>query len=85
MDKKKLIEILQANGTVVNELSKDKAYILQVEVGNMPREQVMTFLKTLSEEIKELGLEKFVIMPTYNGISALTFYEIKDDKLAEVK
>ena len=51
----------------------------------MPREQVMTFLKTLSEEIKELGLEKFVIMPTYNGISALTFYEIKDDKLAEVK
>lgn len=85
MDKKKLIEILQANETVVNELSKDKAYILQVEVGNMPREQVMNFLKTLSREIRELGLEKFVIMPTYKGISALTFYEIKDDKLAEIK
>lgn len=85
MDKKKLIEILQANETVVNELSKDKAYILQVEVGNMPREQVMTFLKNLSEKIKELGLEKFVIIPTHEGISALTFYEIKDNKLAEVK
>lgn len=85
MDKKKLIEIVQANEPVVNELSKDKAYILQVEVGNMPREQVMTFLKNLSEKIKELGLEKFVIIPTHDGISALTFYEIKDDKLAEVK
>lgn len=85
MDKKKLIEILQANETAVKELSKDKAYILQVEVGNMPREQVMAFLKNLSEKIKELGLEKFVIIPTHEGISALTFYEIKDDKLAEVK
>ena len=85
MDKKKLIELLQKSNTGVKELSKDKAYILQVEVGNMPQEQTAIFLKNLSTKIKDLGLEKFVIIPTHNGISTLTFYEIKEDKLVEVK
>lgn len=85
MTKEKLIEILQAGDTVVNELSTDKAYIIQVEVGNMPKEYIVTFLKNLSEKLKELGLEKFVLTVAQNGVGALTFYEIKDENLVEVK
>ena len=85
MDKEKLIKIIQAGDTVVNELSKDKAYIIQVEVGDMPKEYVRNFLLNLSEKIKEIGLEKFVITPTHNGNASLTFFEIKEDNLVEVK
>ena len=85
MTKEKLIEILQAGNTVVNELSTDKAYIIQVEFGNLPKEQVSHVLKHLADKLREIGLEKFVITPAQNGVGTLTFFEIKDDKVVEVK
>ena len=85
MTKEKLIEILQAGDTVVNELSTDKAYLIQVEVGDMPKEYIGNFLKHLADKLKELGLEKFAVTPIQKGINTLTFYEIKNDNLVEVK
>jgi len=77
MDKEKLLEILQ-NGTAIKELTKDKAYILQVEIGNMPREAQSSFFKYLAEKLREFGLEKFLLIPTSNGQPSIKFFEIKE-------
>ena len=78
MDKEKLIELLQ-KGTEVKELTKDKAYILQVEVGDMPKETQGSFFKFLSEKLREFGLEKFLLIPASNGQPSIKFFEIKEE------
>lgn len=68
----------------VKELTKGHTYIIQVEIGDMPKEQTINYLTRLSEKLKELGLADFLITPTSNGQGVLKFYELKDRKLFEV-
>lgn len=84
MTKEELIKVLTET-TEVKELTKGHSYIIQVEIGDMPKEHTIEYLTRLSNKLQDLGLSDFLITPTSNGQGCLKFYEIKDRKLFEVE
>jgi len=84
MTKEDLIKAL-TEAAEVRELTKGHSYIIQVEVGEMPKEHIMEYLTRLANKLQDLGLADFLITPTSNGQGVLKFFEIKDRKLFEVE
>ena len=85
MTKEDLIKIIKSESEV-HELDINKAYILQIVVGEMSRESVASLIKRLQEKLKEIGLNKIVFMPVRNlEDSAIRFFEVKDDKVSEIR
>ena len=80
MSKEELIKILQDDSTIVTELNANNAYIVQVEIGGMPKELVKRYIDNLTNKLKEIGLEKIIIIPTDNGLGELIFREVKQDE-----
>lgn len=52
-------------------------YVVQVEVGDMPREQVLNHCRKLKEKLEEYVGEKFIIAPTSFGKGSLKFAELE--------
>ena len=80
MTKEELIKILQDDSTIVTELNTNNAYIVQVEVGGMPRELIKRYIDNLTNKLKEIGLEKIIVIPTNNSLGELIFREVKQDE-----
>ena len=80
MNKEELIKILQDDSTIVTELNTHNVYIVQVEVGDMPRELITRHIDNLTNKLKEIGLEKITVIPTNNGLGELIFREVKKDE-----
>lgn len=57
----------------------ESAYILQVEVGDMPKDKIVEFCYSLKSGLEQnLGLTKFMIIPTSNGRGRISLLNIKD-------
>lgn len=57
---------------IVNQLTSqgikdDEVYLINVEVGDSPKEQVQNILNLIKVNLKKVGLNKFVLVPMYNG------------------
>lgn len=78
MTKEEIIELLNKPETEVKELSTGKTYIVKVEVGNLPKEQVINILTHLREKLLDVGLENTLLVSSHNGIPDLTFIEVKE-------
>ena len=83
MTKEEFIKAVEEN-TDLQELIKGHSYIIQVEVGDMPKEHVARFLEVLADKFRNFGLDEVLVMPTSNGNGCLKFYEVKDRKILEV-
>lgn len=62
----------------VAEIDSTKAYIVNIEVGNMPLDQVEVLCKKVKEKLQQMGFVQFVLMPCRDGKPSMTFTEIKD-------
>ena len=83
MTKEEFIKALEENVNIA-ELTKDHAYILQIEVGDMPKEQVAKLLTRFAEKLTNLGISNFIFVPTNKNYGSLTFYEVEDGKIKAI-
>ena len=84
MKKEELLELVSHNNIEIHNLVKNESYIAEIEVGDMPKEQVVRFCSVLSEKFKEVGLQNTIIVPTCRGIGKFTFFRVKDKRVFEV-
>ena len=82
MNKEQFLKAFEENADL-RELTKGHSYIVQIEVGDMPKENVARFASALSEKLTSIGLKDVLITPTSNGQGCLKFYEVRDGKLFE--
>ena len=57
---------------IVNQLTSqgikdNEVYLINVEVGDSPIEKVQNTLNLIKDNLKKIGLNKFVLVPMYNG------------------
>ena len=78
MTKEEIIELLNKPENEITELSTDKAYVIKLEVGDMPKEQVIKYVTTVKAKLFNIGLKDTILIPTHNGIGDLTFIEVKE-------
>ena len=78
MSKEDILKIINGESVDVSTLNKNNSYIITVELGDMPKESVYDICHRFSEFLRNVQLEHYVIVPTYNGLPALKFYEFKD-------
>lgn len=84
MGKEELIKALQSSAKV-DTLNKADAYIIEIEVGGMPKDQMANYLSKFVDGLNSVGLYDFVITPVSNGVGSMSFYRVKDRKLFEVE
>lgn len=82
MTKEQLVKIIQDEATVET-LYKGEAYIIEIEVGDMPKETVKNYLEGIGNRLNTLGLGDVLLVPTNNGLGTLKFYQIKNRHLFE--
>ena len=59
-------------------IDSTKAYIVNVEVGNTPKDVVEKLCTRVRDKLIEMGFQQFIIMPCQNGVGMMTFTEIKN-------
>ena len=85
MTKDEFLKLIEHDSVEVHELTKNEAYIVEVEVGDMPKESVYQFLNALSEKFTDIGLQNAIFVPTCHGAGKFTFFRVKDRKVLEAE
>ena len=85
MTKDEFLKLIDHDSIEVHELTKNEAYIVEVEVGDMPKENVYQFLTALSEKFTDIGLQNTIFVPTCHGAGKFTFFRVKDRKVLEAE
>jgi len=85
MTKEEFLKLIEHDQIKVKELTKNEAYIVEVEVGDMPKEAVYKFLTAISDNFKTMGLQNTLLIPTSNGVGKFTFFRVKDKKVLEAE
>ena len=78
LTKEEVIELLSKPENEVTELNLDKAYIVRVEVGDLPKEQVAHLLINIKDRLSDLGVKDTLLIPSYNGVNDVSFIEVKE-------
>lgn len=61
----------------LNEIEKDKFYILQVDVGDIPKETVANFMNKLKEKLEEkVGPDHIIYVPSYEDMCKIDIQTI---------
>lgn len=81
MTKEELIEIINSHDIETKELDANKSYIVQVEVRDSTKDEILNLLVRLREMLDELNIKKTLLVPMYNGVCDLNFIEIKDSSI----
>ena len=81
MNREDILKIINGETVDISTLNKNNSYIITVELGDMPKEQVGNLCHRLAEILRNAQIEHFIIMPTSNGLPAIKFYEFKDDQV----
>ena len=85
MTKDEFLKLIEHDSVEVHELTKNEAYIVEVEVGDMPKESVYQFLNALAEKFTSFGLQDTIFVPTCHGAGKFTFFRVKDRKVLEAE
>jgi len=83
MTKEELLKAMETSATVET-LYKNEAYIIEIEVGDMPKEHLKNYLEVIADRLHNLGIQDFILAPTCNGQGRFKFYRLKDKHLFEV-
>lgn len=70
---------------VVKTYTPGEVVILNVEVGDMPKEDVYNLCKSLKEICCEQGLDNIIIAPTQEGKNRVTATTVKQEISYELK
>jgi len=84
MTREDVLKIIEGKDVDVAELNKNSSYIITVEVGSMPADNLMQVCRRLADCLRNAQIEHFVVVPISNGLPAFKFYEFKDDEISEV-
>ena len=74
--------LLKKSKIELSELDKNKVYLIEINVGNIPIEQVSMMCNKLSYTTKEYGL-KCIWIPVREGMGNLKIYEL--NKVTEIE
>ena len=85
MTKEEILKSIEKGEVNITKLNKNSSYIISVEVGNTPEEQLDGIFRYLTDRLKQIQIKHFVIVPTHNGIPNFKCYEFKDNKVCEVE
>lgn len=84
MTKEEILSIIEKGEVNIAELNKNSSYIISIEFGMAPKEQVEQIARFLANSLKRVQIKHFIIVPTVNGLPSLKFYEFKDNQVNEV-
>ena len=78
MNKELELKVIELKTTQIDPL---KSYLFQVELGEMPKDNVSECLHYLHDLcVERLGLkENFIIVPTFNGECEIKIAEVNND------
>ena len=76
-------KLLRKNKITSTEVDSDKVYIIQIDVGNMPREMVLEVCKRLTEKLNEFRVKGVFIPIDKNNIGKISIYELSPIKSKE--
>ena len=82
MTKEELLKAIK-DETRVDELTRGKSYIIQVEVGDMPKEAVHQYLTNMKECFNRIGFTDCLFTAKSGSMGELTFYTINDRSVLE--
>lgn len=85
MTRDDVLKIIEGKEVDVTTLNKNNSYIITMEVGKMPKEELMLMSHRVAEILRNAQIEHFVLVPTSNGLPAFKFYEFKDNEISEVE
>lgn len=62
-------------------LNPAKPYMVSIEVGDMPKENVAEFCNNVKEKLEEMGFEQLLIVPCKDGVPSLKFTEVSKERV----
>ena len=81
--KKDLIKLLENKKLSVTELKSDEVYLVKIELGDMPAQEVEIIINRVKELFEKAGIKNCIFVPTHKGLGDFTF--IKLGKTSEVE
>lgn len=69
-------KLLRKNKITSTEVDSDKVYIIQIDVGNMPKEMVWSVCKRLTEKLNEFKVKGVFIPIDKNNMGKISIYEL---------
>ena len=84
MTREDVLKIIEGKDVDVATLNKNNSYIITMEVGKMPKENLMQMCHRVADCLRNAQIEHFVIVPTQDNLPAFKFYEFKDGEVSEV-
>jgi len=75
------------NRCKINELNidNDKAYIVKIEVGDIPKEEIMNILKQVAEVFKQqLKIDRCVFAPMSDGKELFSIRDLTDNEAEHI-
>ena len=85
MTKEQLIDLLQKEEVDLTTLTKEDAYIFSISVGNTPKDCMLKFFNNFSDKLRELGIDKFIIIPKTNDEGLVGVFKVKDGEIECIK
>lgn len=76
-------KLLRKNKITSTEVDSDKVYIIQIDVGNMPKEMVWSVCKRLTQQLNEFRVKGVFIPLDKNNIGKVSIYELSSIKSKE--
>ncbi len=78
MTKEELIKLINEELVKVDAKDPTKEYLVSVQVGDMPKEEVLEFLKRIKEIFESRGFNDAIYLPVYNNETQVEVNELKD-------
>lgn len=85
MTRENILSIIKGEDVDVTTLNKNNSYIITMEVGKMPKENLMQMSRRVAEMLRNAQIEHFILVPTQDNIPAFKFFEFKDGEVSEVE
>lgn len=79
MTSTELLKAVKDKKISLTTLNKGKAYVIELECGDLSREETSKLGLKVKEAFTDLGFKDFIIVPVRNGVKALNIKE-KGDK-----
>lgn len=72
-------EIIKKYDIQLTELLEDNTYIIEIEVGDMPKEEIFNVCSKIKQCFDNIGVSKSIIVPTYSGKRTISIFKLKDN------
>ena len=78
MTQEELIKLINEKEITIDAKDPTKEYLISVQVGDMPKEEVVEFLKRVKEVFESRGFNDAIYLPVYNNEGQVEVNELKD-------